>query len=83
MVQLETTLQTCPTRIDGSPVLFAHKVDRARCQERQRKRYHKCFTCAWNNNYVALNGAPPLVAEAQVPETTEDTTLEVVEKVKV
>ena len=54
----EQKLQICPTRVDGSPALFAHKVDRARCQDRQRKRYHKCFTCAWNNNYVAAHGEP-------------------------
>lgn len=51
-------LQVCPTRIDGTPVLFAHKVDKPRCQERQRQRYHKCFTCAWNHNQVTLHGEP-------------------------
>jgi len=51
-------LQVCPTRIDGTPVLFAHKVDKQRCQERQRQRYHKCFTCAWNHNQVSLHGEP-------------------------
>jgi len=60
----EPNLQVCPTRIDGSAVLFAHKVDRPRCQERQRQRYHKCFTCAWNNSYVAKHGEP---APAPVP----------------
>ena len=74
MADQEQTLQICPTRIDGSPVLFAHKVDRARCQSRQRKRYHKCFTCAWNNNYVAANGEPeagsePVRTEIQLAET--------------
>jgi hypothetical protein len=58
----EPVLQVCPTRIDATTVLFAHKVDRTRCQERQRKRYHKCFTCAWNNNYVAIHGKPEVVA---------------------
>jgi hypothetical protein len=58
MAAQEQTLQICPTRIDGSPVMFAHKVDRARCQDRQRRRYHKCFTCAWNNGYVAAHGEP-------------------------
>ena len=59
----EQTLQICPTRIDGAPVLFAHKVDRSRCQDRQRGRYHKCFTCAWNNSYVAAHGEPVVVVE--------------------
>jgi len=53
-----TALQICPTRIDGAPVLFAHKVDAAQCQDRQRGHYHKCFTCAHNNAYVSKNGRP-------------------------
>lgn len=81
MVQLETTLQTCPTRIDGAPVLFAHKVDRARCQERQRKRYHKCFTCAWNNSYVGLHGAPPAQAQVSTAKKAETSALEVTEEI--
>jgi hypothetical protein len=51
-------LRVCPTRIDGTPVLVAHKVDGTKCQARQRERYHKCFTCAWNNSYVASHGEP-------------------------
>ena len=51
-------LRACPTRIDGTAVLFAHKVTDAQCQDRQRGRYHKCFTCAYNNAYVAVHGAP-------------------------
>jgi hypothetical protein len=58
MANKDNGLRVCPTRIDGSPVLFAHKVDKPRCQERQRQRYHKCFTCAYNNNYVDKNGLP-------------------------
>ncbi|MBK7878766.1 MAG: hypothetical protein IPJ77_24165 [Planctomycetes bacterium] len=51
-------LQICPTRIDGAPVLFAHKVTQGQCQDRQRGHYHKCFTCAFNNAFVAKNGRP-------------------------
>lgn len=51
-------LQHCPTRIDGTPVLFAHKVTQSQCQDRQRGQYHKCFTCAHNNAYVAKHGKP-------------------------
>lgn len=58
-----TALQMCPTRIDGAPVLFAHKVTQAQCQDRQRGSYHKCFTCAFNNAYVAKHGKPAPVAE--------------------
>jgi hypothetical protein len=51
-------LQLCPTRVDGAPVLFAHKVSQGQCQDRQRGQYHKCFTCAYNNLYVAKHGRP-------------------------
>ena len=44
MANLENGLQLCPTRIDGAPVLFAHKVNQGQCQDRQRGQYHKCFT---------------------------------------
>ena len=65
-------LRTCPTRIDGTPMLFAHKVDTPKCQERQRKGYHKCFTCAYNNAYVDKHGMPPAVPEtAEVAETVK------------
>jgi len=51
-------LRTCPTRIDGAAALFAHRVSPARCQDRQRGRYHKCFTCVYNHAYVATHGMP-------------------------
>lgn len=57
-----TTLQMCPTRVDGAPVLFAHKVTQGQCQDRQRGSYHKCFTCAFNNAYVAKYGKPLTIA---------------------
>lgn len=56
MSNVENGLQMCPTRIDGAPVLFAHKVTQGQCQDRQRGHYHKCFTCAYNNAYVHQNG---------------------------
>lgn len=52
----ENGLQLCPTRVDGAPVLFAHKVTQGQCQDRQRGHYHKCFTCAYNNAFVSKNG---------------------------
>jgi hypothetical protein len=51
-------MHVCPTRIDRTPVLFAHKVTMGQCQDRQRGHYHKCFTCAWNNAWVAARGSP-------------------------
>lgn len=66
MVNQRPALQLCPTRIDGQPQLFAHKVSRGQCQDRQRGRYHKCFTCAFNNAYVEQHG-PPTEDEALTP----------------
>jgi hypothetical protein len=57
-------LRQCPTRTDGAQVLFAHKVNNGQCQDRQRGLYHKCYTCAWNNNYVAKHGFPALAPKS-------------------
>lgn len=62
MAASPTELRTCPTRIDGASVLFAHKVTSSACQQRQREGYHKCFTCAYNRAYVAEHGPPAAVA---------------------
>ncbi len=62
--ETRNSLQMCPTRIDGTHVLFAHKVTQGQCQDRQRGSYHKCFTCAFNNAYVAKNGQPVPVGAA-------------------
>ena len=51
-------MRLCPTRADGRAALFAHKVSLGRCQNRQRGQYHKCFTCAYANAYVAKFGMP-------------------------
>ena len=58
-------LHLCPTRIDGAPALFAHRVSNGQCQDRQRGQYHKCFTCAWNNVFVALHGRPAQTERAR------------------
>ena len=50
--------RVCPTRIDGAATLFTHRVSLQRCQDRQQARYHKCFSCAYNNQHVAQNGEP-------------------------
>ena len=64
MSETTTALQLCPTRIDQATVLFAHKVTRAQCQDRQRGQYHKCFTCAYNNAYVNTHGTPAALTPA-------------------
>ena len=61
MADATQNLQLCPTRVDGAPVLFAHKVNQGQCQDRQRGQYHKCFTCIYNNAHVAQNGKPVAV----------------------
>ncbi len=71
MVNKDNGLRVCPTRIDASLVLFSHKVASSRCQERQRKGYHKCFTCAYNNNYVDKHGLPSLETQPQALEPEE------------
>ncbi len=53
--------RVCPTRIDEAAALFAHRVTVEQCQDRQRGRYHKCFTCIYNNPYVAIHGLPVTV----------------------
>lgn len=65
--QEPNSLQICPTRIDGAPVLFAHKVTPTQCQDRQRGHYHKCFTCAHNNAYVSNHGRVEAAARPPVP----------------
>jgi len=62
----------CPTRSDGRAALFTHRVHEAECQNRQRGMFHRCFSCVYNNAWVARNGlptrhleAPPAVASVQ------------------
>lgn len=67
MANTPNGLRSCPTRIDGAAVLFAHKLTPLQCQDRQRGRYHKCFTCVFNNAYVASNGLPVETSEVLAP----------------
>jgi hypothetical protein len=57
MTTQDDQIRTCPTRIDGAEVLFAHSVTPPMCQKRQRELYHKCFTCTHNNALQASNGS--------------------------
>jgi hypothetical protein len=59
-------LRDCPTRTNGAEALFAHKVTQGVCQDRQRNRYHKCYTCGFNNARVAIHGLPTLMREASL-----------------
>ena len=56
--------RTCPTRSDGAEILFTHKVTQAKCQDRQRGQYHKCYTCEHNNaRAIAAPRKPSLVTD--------------------
>ena len=68
MPEPQDRTRVCPTRVDHAPVLFTHRVSEGRCQDRQRGRYHKCYTCAFRNEYVALHGPPE---EARRPKPVE------------
>ncbi len=56
----------CPTRTDGRLALFTHRVTASECQSRQRGMFHRCFSCAYNNSWVARHGLP---AAATAPPT--------------
>jgi len=51
------SIRKCPTRADGADPLIAHGIPSATCQERQRKHYHKCYTCA-HRSAAKVNGRP-------------------------
>lgn len=54
-------MRQCPTRADGATALFAHVIDGATCQARQRQHYHKCPTCThYNARSFAAAPARPL-----------------------
>ena len=55
---MDDTSRICPTRTDGSDSLFAHRVTLPKCQERQRKGFHKCFRCVHNNSLQEPMRAP-------------------------
>jgi hypothetical protein len=57
----------CPTRTDGRVALFTHRVTESECQSRQRGMFHRCFTCAYNNTWVARHGLPAVEEVAPSP----------------
>ena len=67
MSQPQGQSRVCPTRIDERPVLFAHKVSAGQCQDRQRGRYHKCYTCVHNNAQVAARGTKGAKQKGSAP----------------
>ena len=57
MTNASENLRACPTRADGVEVLIAHSISTEICHERQRRTYHKCFTCAHRGQ--GANAIPP------------------------
>jgi hypothetical protein len=49
----------CPTRTSGAYALIAHWITPATCLERQRRSYHKCFTCSYQGLSPGAVLAPP------------------------
>jgi len=67
MNQPQGQSRVCPTRVDDRPVLFAHKLSAGQCQDRQRGRYHKCYTCVHNNAWVSARGVRDAKQKAPAP----------------
>lgn len=67
MNQPQGQSRVCPTRVDDKPVLFAHRLSAGQCQDRQRGRYHKCYTCVHNNAWVSANGPRDAKRKAAAP----------------
>ncbi|MFT5290312.1 MAG: hypothetical protein ACI8QS_001052 [Planctomycetota bacterium] len=49
MQEQTNSWRQCPTRPEGAEVLIAHRINEATCQGRQRKQFHKCYTCVHRN----------------------------------
>jgi len=56
----------CPTRTSGAHSLIAHWITPATCLERQRRSYHKCFTCRYQG-LSAEATLPPIPKPAPLP----------------
>ena len=50
MQESTTTRRQCPTRPNGAEVLIEQRISGSTCQERQRKHYHKCYSCVHRND---------------------------------
>ena len=47
MAETPAERRQCPTRPSGPVPLIAHWITLGTCAERQRRLYHKCFTCSY------------------------------------
>lgn len=57
----------CPTRPDGGEVLIEHRISGSTCQARQRKTYHKCFSCVHQSGAL-VQGTAALPPREALPE---------------
>lgn len=64
----------CPTRTSGAHSLIAHWITPATCLERQRRSYHKCFTC----QYQGLSASAVLPRLARLVEVPDRAPVELV-----
>ena len=63
----------CPTRVGGAHSLIAHWITPTTCFERQRRGYHKCFSCQYRGLGAEVRlpqpaRAPAAPSEAALPE---------------
>jgi hypothetical protein len=60
----------CPTRASGAHSLIAHWITPSTCLERQRRNYHKCFTCQYRG--LSASTILPAPAKPSVAEPTPE-----------
>jgi len=53
--------RSCPTRTTGAAPLIVQWITPATCLERQRRNYHKCFTCFFRGAGVMELRPMPIV----------------------
>lgn len=58
----------CPTRVGGAHSLIAHWITPATCFERQRRGYHKCFSCQYRGLTADVRLPQPARAGATLAE---------------
>ena len=63
MAEIPADRRQCPTRPSGPVPLIAHWITFGTCTERQRRLYHKCYTCSYRGKSA---NEPPVVALPQL-----------------
>ena len=60
MQEPNNSWRQCPTRPDGAEVLIEHRINGGTCQSRQRKHFHKCYSCVHRNSAAEVRGTVTL-----------------------